>query len=309
MKLSKKVLAAFSVAAMLATAAVFTSCGEDESAESDDANGMITKNGVMGNDYTLSYDNTKGADTSRAFVVTKNDHRGALTNITLNKDYISGNTASMGYIWDLYCPAASSADEVARVVSDKARTFCIFGFNYDADGYSGKVRYYVSRFTNVWDIYADNFGTKGVTVNGVTQNAVETEYLGWTGTSQKRCTAFTPNKDADGNIVVTVAVMEGGEMKKESFDSPSWNSYDGSYNVFIFNGKYSSEELDAMDDATLEAALVDTVNIPAADLGYTAGQRVTQRQSAVYANVYKGKKSEGSWHYDETYSADEVVEE
>ena len=89
MKLSKKVLAAMSAATLIMTAGIFTSCGEEED---DDENNMLAGSN---NDYTLSYDNSTGTDTSRGYKVTKNNHRGALCQITLNKEGTSGSGAAI----------------------------------------------------------------------------------------------------------------------------------------------------------------------------------------------------------------------
>lgn len=299
MKLSKKVLAAFSAATLIMTAGIFTSCGEEKA---DDENEMISGSN---NNYTLSYDNSASSTTSRGYVPTKKNHRGALVQITLNKEGTSGSGAAMGYIWDLKSEdAAASAEELSRAVSDKARNFCIVAFaNHD-----GKVMPYVSRYENVYDIQADNFGTKsGVDVNGVNQKAVETEYLGWSSTSKKATKALT--KDSEGNYVMTVNVHEEPVYGDET-DSTKVTGYTGSYIVDIYNGAVAKDELATTD-------VLVTTTIPATDLGYEAttngaiGQNhaVAQKQGAVYANVYKQSKASGTWKYADTYSADEVVED
>ena len=312
MKLSKKVIAAMSAAALFAMAGTFVSCGDEDD---DDEEGAITGSN---NNYTLSYKN-ESTDPYRAYKTTSNKHRGALCQITLNSDSLDA-TCALGYIWDLSSEDASaSAEEIARTVSDKPRSLCIVGFNHGMTA-AGKVAYYVSRYTNVYDIQANNFGTKGdVTVNGDVQRAVEKEYIPLSSTY-----SFVPTKDDDGNVVVTVAVCEGGTYKdgktRPTFDGTALGNsanatFDGSYDVYIFNGRYSSEQLDAMTDEEFNTAKVDEVNIPAADLGYgdattsATSSVVAQKQGAVYANVYAGKTAHATWKYDETYSADEVVED
>jgi len=275
-----------SAAALLVTASVFTSCSDEED---DDEAGAISGSN---NNYTLSYDNTSGTDNYRCYETTLNNHRGALCQITL-KDDGDLNGAAMGYMWDLYSTDASaSAEDVARAVSSSPRNFCIVGFNYNQTT-TNKVSYYVSRYTNVYDIQAANFGTSGVTVNGTNQTAVETEYLKLDATN-----SFTPTLDDDGNVVVTVNVYE---------DTDDSGKYTGAYIIDIYNGAIAKADLET-------AKPVDTTTIPADDLGYTASNSstthaVTQHQGAVYANVYAGKKAEGAWKYADTYSADEVVEE
>jgi hypothetical protein len=270
------------VVALLAASMCFVACKKEDD---DDENGMISGSN---NNYTLSYDNSGSSDTSRGYVATTNTHLGAMCQITLNKGF-TGSGAAMGYIWDLYSTDASaSAEEVARAVSDKPRNFCIVGFGYNTA--SKKFSPYVSRYTNVYDIQAKNFGTAGVTVNGKAEKAVEKEYL---SIGDKFLTA-----DSDGNYVMTVNVyehLERDETKQE------WVTT-GGYDVDIFNGAVAKDQV-----AT--ATKLATVHISAEDLGYDTAKKATQRQGAVYANVYASSKATGSWKYLDTYSADEVVEE
>ncbi|MBQ9207469.1 MAG: hypothetical protein IJ158_12280 [Treponema sp.] len=279
MKLSKKVLAAFSMAAALAMAVSFTSCGEEDA---DDENGMISGSN---NNYKLLYDNSASEDTSRGYVPTTGNHAGALVQITLNKEGTSGSGAAMGYIWDLQSTDASaSAEEVTRAVSAKPRNFCIVGFA----NFSGTVKAYVSRYTNVYDIQAKNFGTDGITVNGATQTAGEEEYI--KSSDDKKLTA------ADGSYVMTVNVYEETTGEGES------KTTTGGYVVDIYNGVVEKAHL-------ASAEKLATTTIPAADLGYDTAKKVTQKQGGVYANVYAKSKASGTWKYADTYKADKVIEE
>ena len=269
MKLSK--LFKIGAVALLATSLCFVGCKAEDD---DDENGMISGSN---NNYTLSYDNSASTKNSRGYVATTNKHKGALCQITLNKDGTSGSGAAMGYIWDLSsADATASAEEIARAVSDKPRNFCIVGFGYKTS--AGKFSPYVSRYTNVYDIQASNFGTDGVTVNGATQKAVENVYL---ELGNKFLTA-----QSDGSYVMTVNVYEDATA--------------GGYVVDIYNGAVTKDTL-------ASASKLETTTISYTDLGYTT--TATQRQGAVYANVYAKSKASGSWKYLDTYSADEVVEE
>lgn len=288
MKLSKKVLAAMSAATLIMTAGIFTSCGEED----DDTEGAITgKN----NDYTLSYTNKSETDTYRCYNSTTTKHRGAMAVITLNKEGTTGSGAAMGFIWDLYSEdETASAEEIARAVSAKPRNLCIVAFaNHD-----GKFMPYVSRYTNVYDLQADNFGTKGVTVNGEVKKAVEKEYIGWTTTADDNNSGngYALTADADGNYVMTVNVYA------EKNDD---NTYTGGYVVDVYNGALTKDEVESGEKPTL-----CETTISAEDLGYTAGEKPTKRTNAVYANVYKSSAASGTWKYLDTYTlADEVVED
>ncbi|MBQ4377613.1 MAG: hypothetical protein II821_00225 [Treponema sp.] len=273
MKVSK--LFKIGAVALMVSSLCFVGCKDEED---DDENGMISGSN---NNYTLSYDNSASSDTSRGYVATRNNHLGALCTITLNKDY-TNNGAAMGYIWDLSSTDASaSADEVARAVSSKPRNFCIVGFA----NFSGTYKAYVSRYTNVYDIQANNFGTDGVDVNGTKQTAVETEYI--KSSDNKTLTAV------DGAYIMTVNVYE---------EKDGEGNTTGGYVVDIYNGAVAKADLGTTEKLT-------SYTIPASDLGYDTAKKATQKQGAVYANVYAGSKVTGSWKYLDTYSADEVVEE
>ena len=290
MKLSKKVLAAMSAATLIMTAGIFTSCGDEEA---DDENNMITGSN---NTYTLSFDNSANSTTSRSYVPTKNNHRGALVQIQLDKGY-TGSGAAMGFIWDLYSTdATASAEEVVRTATEKPRNLCIASFA----NFNGTYKAYVSRYTNVYDLQADNFGTK---VTDEAKKAVEIEYI--KSSDNKALTKV------DDNYAITVNVYEETAEKtvEGSTNTETW--YTGGYVVDIYNGLVTAADLES---ETPPSKLATTV-IPADDLGYTEVKKsltshaVAQKQCAVYANVYAKSNATGSWKYLDTYTADEVVED
>ncbi|MBR1616470.1 MAG: hypothetical protein IJ673_13495 [Treponema sp.] len=298
MKLSKKVLAAMSASALLLTAGIFTSCGEDD----DDENEMLSGSN---NDYSISYTNDSDS-VSRGYKTTTFKHAGSLCQITMNKS--DAGAGAMGYIWDL-------ESNSSRAEKDPRRFF-IVGFNYDQTA-SGKVAYYLSRYTNVTDISLNNFGAtatseKETGSTATSTGATEKEYI-----ALKAANSCTPTADADGNFVITVDVYEGGEFTVNSeTGKKTYTAYDGSYIVDIYNGKV--EEV-ALKGTTTNTEPVATYTIPATDVGYltdgttstskVCGSSANQKNGAVYANVYAGKTLTGSWHYAETYSAAEAVEE
>ncbi|MCR4822976.1 MAG: hypothetical protein K5873_08920, partial [Treponema sp.] len=221
MKLSK--FFKIGAVALIATSLCFVACKAEED---DDENNMLSGSN---NDYSLSYDNTASTSVSRGYKTTTFKHKGSLCQITIKKEG-DLNGAAMGYIWDLASTDASaSAEELARAVSEKPRNFCIVGFNYNQTA-TNKVAYYVSRYTNVYDIQAKNFGTDGVTVNGATQKAVETEYLKLNTTN-----SFSPTLDSDKNVVVTVNVYEETESDGKTTT--------GGYVVDIYDGAITKDTL------------------------------------------------------------------
>lgn len=259
MKLSKKILKTFSVIAMLAASMVVVACAAEDD---DDEEGAITGSN---NDYAIAFTNNS-TSMYRAYHATFNKHLGGLCQITIDKD--STGEGSIGYIFDL-------EENPNRAVKDP-RTLCIVGFNL---GTSGIAKPYVSHYTNVTDIQADNFGTK------LTENpAKETEYLKLGAMSIKLADC-----EVEGKYVLTVDVNG-----KDNAD----------YVVKIYKGKVEKAAL-----AT--STPVKTITIPKTDIypNLAADKKIPQKAAAVYVNVFAGKTMKASWHYADTYAEAEVVEE
>jgi hypothetical protein len=104
----------------------------------DDTEGAIKGNN---DNYSINHEN-KTDGKYRAYKETAFKHAGALVKVTFN----TANTSSskMGVIFDLKKSANEGADDFYAI----------------AVGQEGGGTYYVSKFTNVTDIQADNFGTK-----------------------------------------------------------------------------------------------------------------------------------------------------
>ena len=141
----------------------------------DDTEGVIKG---ANNKYTVEYTNN-ATDRYRAYKETALKHAGALIKVTFNKETTAGKASKMGVIFDLK----------ANATAETAKDFYIVGVGV------GDKSYYVSKFTNVTDLQAENFGTK------LAQNpAVEKEIVAW------KADNFTnlPAADADGNTSVYV---------------------------------------------------------------------------------------------------------
>ena len=294
MKLSKKVLAAFSMAAALAMASTFVACTEDD----DDDFNLISKDNS--DNFTINATNDTGS-VQRGYKTTSLKHSGALTQITMNK--ACANSGAMGYIWDL--ESANSDGTYSRAAKD-TRRFLIAGFNYNGS----VVKPYVSLYKDVVDIQANNFGATGTTQKETTAatavgDAKETEYL----KLGEKLLSVTPDTST-GDFVITLDVYEDGNWTwNEAKTKRVYTSYNGGYIADIYVGALTLAEVAAKTSADA------TATIKAADLGYitetsnTAKNIVKQQTCAVYANVYAGKTLKGSFKYTETYAADEVVEE
>ena len=236
------------------------------------------------NDYSVDFKN-EGNDVYRAYHTTTFKHAGALCQVTMNTS--NGGKGAMGYIWDLESNSTRAEKEPRR--------FFIVGFNYDHTA-KDKVAYYVSRYSNVTDIEAINFGAPS---NG----AEEEEYIKLNATN-----VCVPTIDANGDLTMTFDVYEDGEFTFDENGKKKYTSYNGGFVVDIYNGKIETADLKT-------ANKVKSVKIPAADVGYrTAESDVTkpicnQKQGAVYVNVYQGYTLKGKWYYADTYKAAEVVED
>lgn len=274
MKLSKILMSGALVAAL-----AFGVMGCKAEDDDDELKALSGSN----NDYSVDFKN-EGNDVYRAYHTTTFKHAGALCQVTMNTS--NGGKGAMGYIWDLESNLTRAEKEPRR--------FFIVGFNYDYTA-KDKVAYYVSRYSNVTDIEAINFGAPS---NG----ADEKEYIKLNATN-----VCVPTIDANGDLTMTFNVYEG---YTEGADGKK--TYDGTYHVDIYNGKVEK-------DALGTTKTVATCTISADDVGYkTAESDVTkpicgasanQKQGAVYVNVYKGNTLKGKWHYADTYRAAEVVED
>lgn len=288
MKLSKKILAAMSATALLATASFFTSCSEDdeESAFSgksvDFDNSYVT---TTATDGTVTVKNAKSTDTNaventtyyyRAFNKLTAKHYGSTCTIKLTPKtdgnlYSSSNAANgvAGFVFNLTENTTDSA----------AYDFDIAAIQYDGS----KIRTYVSKYVNA--ALTDNNFTiaKNFTASDGTTAATETEILKGTSSAYYDFSASDFTKDSDGAITVAIKVTAND---------------DGSYTV---------DYLDAADSTTPKKS----VTVSSSLTGYTAK---TQAKMAMYANIYPGQHFVADFAFTDTVGnaipfEDEVVEE
>ncbi len=134
MKMVKKSLLGLVVAAMVLS---LTGCGVK-----DDPEGIIK--GTAGNySVNYTYENQDTTATYRAYKSTGFRHAGALVKFTFNKDDIANaGNSKLGLIFGL--KETKNGDQ-------KIRNFYIIGLGANGD-------YYVSKYENVVDIQAENFG-------------------------------------------------------------------------------------------------------------------------------------------------------
>ena len=314
MKISKKVLAAFSMAAALMMAVSVVSCKEEDD---DDDYGILSKDNK--DSFTINYTNDSDS-VRRGYATTTNQYTGGLIKLTMDK--ASANAGAMGYIWDLQ----NSADAAKRAAKE-SRQFLIAGFNYTGS----VVRPYVSLYKDVTDIELQNFGATGNHEDGDEENtangATEKEYIKYgTSTYTPTLEKATVTKTVDGKaqdvetdcVVVTLDVYEDGEWTWEG-GKRKYTSYNGGYVVDFYDGTVTLEQIAS---GSVDKKIGTTSKISAAttitksDLGYTKNTDTTKsivvkQTCAVYANVYAKKTLVGKSQYvkDYTSTADEVVEE
>ena len=261
MKIMKKIAAVTIAAAALFA---FAGCSED-----DDPNEMITGSNKK---YEIDYTNTTEV-TSRGYHSTAYKHAGAavqLDFLNVNKD--TKEAGVMGLIFDL--------EE-----KDGVKSFNVIGVRTaDTEGGLG---YYVSRFENVTDIQADNFGTK------LKENpAKETEYVKTFGSA----TGVINEEKEDTITVYAYAIEEKATEDGTDSAKKAYKKDEFIYKVYLINNKVAN--LDANGKLVDENKNpIDLSGVtPAATIatGYTS---LTQKKLAVYANVYGKKTLKGTWTY------------
>ena len=261
MKMVKKILLG-----LIAAAAVISFAG---CKQVDDTKHAISGSG---NDYSIDFENTE-SEKYRAYESTTLNRAGALVKVKFDKEDVG--TSKMGVIFGL-------KDE------NGAKEFGIIGIGTLRDG----PNFYVSKFSNVTDIQAENFGA--------------------------------PNGDAEETPIVA---LTSGNKYSVPTAAP-----DGSVTVYVYfkaniNGTYDYALLN-LTDAQASAIDMDSANPISNYIGnsvnYLAGGNtatakffeavgntndIPQSQLAVYAMVAPGKTLKGSWKYVKFYKEAEELEE
>lgn len=287
MKISKKLLAAFSVAAMLVTALSVTGCKKEDDED----------NAIDGN--AINYTNTSDG-IYRAYMSTSLKHLGEIVKITFNNQTASSHDGVMGFIWD-YKEAKSVDGSSAKAdKKDDTYNFFVIGFNgLGNPSNTGKPRFYISKYFNVpkGKLDADNFGAS-VKSNTHAEAISKTE----------------PNEI----VVKDWTTLDGVSIaadKTLTFWVDIYPVYpDSSYGVNIGNHRNDDAGTFVVDiygaDPTTTATarkLLESVTIDTSVTGYTA--KPEQAYLAKYANVQPKKTLSGNWRFLKDYAEDEVVEE
>jgi hypothetical protein len=270
MKLSKKILAAFSAIATLAMVGTFTGCSDE-----DDVNEMISGSN---NNYSIDYTNeaTDLTSVSRGYKTSDLKHAGAL--VKINFESTSGNGGMMGFIFDYE-------------KNDGKANFSIIGVRQDG-------AYYVSQLYNITDLGAKNFGATALTGTDLTTaiangTACEKEIVAWSNTYPEELSNFTTDKSA---YLWVIQSEDGSNYKIYNLTEDMATSVevkDSNNGTLVYTDA-------TQGDVTLppEIATITT--------DYTAQ---TQKKYGVYANVYASSSVKGTWTLLGSYKEANIVED
>ena len=285
MKLSKKVLAAFSMVAALAMAVSFTSCADEE-----DENGVIE---VSGNKATVNYTNESSTEYARAFRTLKQDRTDATCKITIDRAKSKGNGGVVGFMFN-ESKAKVTDDDIAEgkeaidagyltgvtaaqleaLKGKEYYDFSIAGIGLvQPVSTSSKVRGYVSVFDLVdpsslesGKNFLDLLGDDAESVN-VTKDKVSTaDSNGWVVINDYTAT------DNVYTIYIKMAVQTDGSIKLDYYK-------DSDYTNNVLN-----------DSATA----LQSITIDAEDTGLDSKK---DGGIGFYANVYSSSTLVGSWEF------------
>ena len=287
MKLSKKVLAAFSMVAALAMAVSFTSCADEE-----DENGVIE---VSGNKATVNYTNESSSEYARAFRTLKQDRTDATCKITIDRANSKGNGGVVGFMFNESKAKVTDADiaegkeaidadyltgvTAAQLEALKGKEyydFSIAGIGLTAVGSSGNVRTYVS----VFEMVDPSSLATGNNFTSLLGDALAAEVADVTkekySTSSPKSSwltlfDYTPS-DNVYTIYVKMAVQDDGSIKLDYYK-------DSDYTNNVLN-----------DSATA----LQSITIDAEDTGLDSKK---DGGIGFYANVYGSSTLVGSWEF------------
>ncbi|MBR4598563.1 MAG: hypothetical protein IKO39_00750 [Treponema sp.] len=314
MKISK--LLKVGAFALLAASLCFVSCGKD-----DDENQIIQGNG---NNKSVDYfndtsatavtDGEKPAGTCRGYSSTALQHQGELVRICLSDS--KGTTTEsiskyptktyggvMGFIWDLNTSKVDSIDD-----KDTNRNFWILGLAVGSDGSdTTKVKYYISRYFNVKDISAKNFGSSITVTSSSEVVSTETVY-------EYVKTNFTDlTNTTDDKLYIWVDIyptLKTGVSAHVPGTQDLKENYTGGWSIDFYKAN-SDGSIN-----TSEKYNTQTISISPEETGYTAAtvtsgtaNPMPENYMACYANVYNNKRVTGEWFLKSDYFVDNIVEE
>jgi hypothetical protein len=281
MKFSKVLLSS----AVLAAAAVgFMGCADD-----DDPYEMIER--VDSKNYTIDHTNEDAGVIHRGFRSTKLEHAGGTVVITFENAKENLKSGVMGFVFD----------RQKNTKNSEGRDFYVVGLRTLAASSSNTLGAYISRFENVTDMQAynfgapvdltadDSFGSEGDGTNGSTKGAKEKLIVDIDGV--KYSGGYDSAEDTV-SVMVYVAQSESGD-----------------FTVYLLPAATETDS-DGVPES-LESA------VKVADIT-TDYETTTENDLGVYANVYPSKGADGyagttgsgylkgSWVFNGTYKESSV---
>ena len=277
MKMTKKILLG---AAALVAALAFVGCG---AGDGDDTEKAITGSGKK---YTVSFTNETG-DEYRAYKTTTLKHAGALVKVTFNNadKPATFGTSKMGVIFNLK-------------EDGEKREFYLIGLNPDKEN----TNFYVSKYSNITDIKASNFGAK---TNAAEGEPSEIEIVPLKKSS--KISSIEPDADGNWSVYVFYKAINDG-----SFDFAILNITDEEAKKITKDDDYENLDYSAYLDKILESGNTLAKADAEEDFADTTGVKFnknSQKKLAVYARIPKDKTLEGSWEIASTYKEADVIEE
>lgn len=267
MKMVKKVLMGLAIAAsVLALAGCVP--------QADDTEKAITKNTLT--KYTVDYKN-EGTDLYRAYKNAATPHAGALVKVTFEESETPDVRNKMGVIFNL----KETKDKKNKVSN---RDFYIIGLGTAKK--DGVGNFYVSKFTNVTDIKAENFGTK------LAENkAEEVEIVKLATTNNIEMPAADEGK-------ITLWVYFKADKASGGFDYAVIKDYAGITSVKINKDTkltdFDSEKILAKGNTHTTGGDTDTV-VTEREWAADAADSEIQNGIAFYANIQKDTTLLGTW--------------
>ena len=304
MKLSKKILAAFSVAAMLVTAASFVGCKDEDDEEDAFSGGTVKFDNsyvtvTTAADGTVTVKNAKEGATGatenttyyyRAFKKTTTKHRGGIVEVTINPNSNASDASPydgvQGYVFDLVDG------------ENDTYSFIVAALRWDVK--NNELGTYISQYKNVL-IKSNNFTTEqnftdvnGINIGETDCDATEVELLKGDSTVYKTLAPGAYTKNDDGSITVTVKVVQDE-------DGGYYVGYYKDASVAKEDGETSFENANYVPEYTNGADADDKSKISNAYTSNAEEKKLNQRKLAYYANIYPGKVMNAKFSFAKTY--------
>ena len=201
----------------------------------------------------------------------------------------------MGFIWDL---KQSKSVEGAAVTDSGYQNFFTVGIRNN----KGKPQYYISKFFNVTDLQATNFGAynsstgKAITVTSHAEGIAKTTPVEIVVSD---FTSLGSSVLSNGTLTVYVDIYPVYSGSAYGSNIANHSSDDA--------GSYVVDFYDEDPTANTSATPIASKTIGTSVTGYTA--KPGQYTLGVYANVYAYQTLNGAWYLAKDYADAEVVEE